>query len=201
MNSLTLSISCENMTGYMNEFIEFRLKHDVNSWPPVSMIDHPEFKLFMLIIEDTAIELTCHTIEYDPMITLKFVSCEVLSHLNNTIPDINNKYLYENIIQILVDYSITIIDTAWSDTDMYHTHLIYLNEILNKYYVHKPTLISYKTLPFGDRLPDTHQELILKYKFHQENKYWLRYQYLLKHINPVLDYLEKKLIKSKDYLH
>ena len=67
-----------------------------------------------------------------------------------------------------------------------------ISEFLNNYYVPKPTLINFKMLPFGNRLPPTHQEWILNYKFNQENKYWLRYQYLLNHINPVLDYLKLK---------
>lgn len=163
-------------------------------WPPASMMVNPGFNLLKLIIEDTAIDNTCHAkCEQHVISNNEDARIEALEHLNDTIEDIDNKHLYEQIIPELVEYSLTIIDTNWDEYDEYEGHLRFLNKFLNNYYVPKPTLISIRMLPFGNLLPVTHQEWILNYKFNQENKYWLRYQYLLNHINPVLDYLQMKL--------
>jgi hypothetical protein len=162
--------------------------------PPVSMMIYPGFNLLKLIIEDTAIDNTCHAkCQAHVISNNEDARIDALEHLNNTIEDIDNKHLYEQIISELVEYSLTIIDSNWDDYDEYEGHMRFLNEFLNNYYVLKPTLINFRMLPFGNLLPLTHQELILNYKFKQENKYRLRYQYLLNHINPVLDYLEFKL--------
>ena len=100
-------------------------------------------------------------------------------------------------IEDLVEYSITIIDTDWGDYDRYENHIRFFQNFQKNLETDPPSIIDINKKPFGEYLSLDLQEFILKMKHELDNKYWIRFQYFLKHTNPVIDYLEKK--KSRCY--
>ena len=155
--------------------------------------EYPGFDLLKLIIEDTAIDNTCHAKCGEHIIqNISDARNEAFEHLQNTIEDLDNKHFYKQIIEELVEYALIIIDTHWDDYNSYTKHIGFLNELLDRFSSSLPNLINCKYLPFGNQISFDLQHRILNYKYKQENKYWLRYQYLMNHINPILNYLEMK---------
>ena len=155
--------------------------------------DYPGFNLLKLIIEDTAIDNTCHAkCEQHVIQNNSDARYEAFEHLTETIADTHNKHLYTQIISELVEYSLFIIDTDWDDYYSYCQHIEFLTEFLNKYFTTSPILINCKYYPFGSHLSVELQHLILSFKYEREKKYWKRYEYLMNHIYPIIDYLEMK---------
>ena len=148
-----------------------------------------------LIIEDTAIENTCWAkCEREWCQNISDAKIESLEYLYSVIEDIENMECYKIMIETLVEYCIKIIETDWEDYNIYDNHIKYINNFQQMYTVSEPykIILNNNNKPFGNKLPLEIQELIIKIKYNQQLKLWERYRFLIKHTNPLLDYLQQK---------
>lgn len=146
-----------------------------------------------LIIEDTAIEITCwakNQTEVDNNIEL--AKEEAYDLLYNTIDEQSNKNIYNKMIDTLVDYSLNIIDTDWGDTQEYVKHIDFIKKLQEEYKSTYPCKLNPIFKPFMNMINIDLQDYILDIKYQEEKKYWKRYLFLKLHTDPILDYLKLK---------
>ena len=146
-----------------------------------------------LVIEDTAIDITCHS-KCNRHITenLDEACYDLTSYFNNEIYNFKDYKIYIKMLKDLMEYSLKIPNTCWDDYLTYQKHINFIKEYQEKFKIPKPIIINYIKKPFGDKLSLDIQELILKIKFQNESKYHNRYEFLLSYTNPLLQYLEQK---------
>ena len=152
-----------------------------------------------LIIEDTAIDITCwakNQKEVDD--NIKFAHEDAYDLLYNTIDDRCNIKIYNPMIDKLVDYSLHIIDTYWGDTQKYIKHIDFIKKLQEEYKSTYPCKLNPTFQPFMNKINIDLQDYILDIKYLEEKKYWKRYLFLKFHTDKILDYLKIKKDSSED---
>lgn len=163
---------------------------------------YKSYEYLKLIVEDAAIEITCHMYRYrDYNLIIKDSSDEIEHYLYNSIEDKENYKIYSNLINELTKYCLNIIQTEWQDISAYDAHIYFIETFINNYEKEKPIIINACELPFRNIISFDMQKLILQQKFKNELKFWNRYQFIVNHTEYLLYYLQSKKDKCKLYIN
>ena len=155
-------------------------------------------KYFKLIIEDTAIENHVHARSQEQWdYNIEQATQEAYDYLHDDIEDIENNQLYQQVIDDLVHYCLvnnnSMINTDWDNDKHYKEHIMFIKEFQEKYSYNQSFKINPHLKPFGNKLLLDIQDYILTIKYIEELKYWRLHQFVIKHTNPILEYLNDKL--------
>ena len=152
---------------YISIRIFICMAHENTSYSP-----YEPYEYLKLIVEDTSIDITCHTHcqkDYDQKI--KDAGEEVVQYLISSIEDKENTDIYLILINELKEYCLKIIETDWYDKNAYQNHIDFIISFRNNYKKEKPIKINASKLPFRNIISFDTQRIILNMKFENDFKF------------------------------
>ena len=159
-----------------------------------------EDNYFKLIIEDTRIEILVHSKCQEHIDNnIEESKIEAYEYLLSTIDFniIESKYVnyYYEIIDKLIEYCITeeysIVNTYWDNIHLNNIHIKFIQGFQKKYKAPTPVILNYAMKPFGSIFPIELQRTILQKKYKNDLRLYNLHRFVLRHSNPVLEYLRR----------